>query len=359
MPAPHMHRLGVHGRRLATWSAIGSGSALAAWALHALKVPGAFLLGPMLVGIAFAVAGVQARIPGTAMLLVQAVLGCLIASAVNDVLLATVRQHWLLFIALSIASIVLAAAIGHGVQRLGWLPGSTAVWGLAPGAATTMILLSEGSGADPRIVALMQYLRVLLVALSTVALAGLVGERSAPSAAGALPPAGAALGLQGSGQLLGLLALGVLAAYLCRKPVLALLVPTFAGGALQGAHVAAFHVPQLLAAAAFGVAGCAVGLRFTRALLVQCGRRMPVFLLAIAALMAGCALLSCVLALVLAQANPLTAYLAMTPGGLDMAVAVGASLQVSLPIVIAAQLVRLVVVMAAGPCIVRRVARWG
>lgn len=355
MPVPRMH-----GRRLATWSAIGAGSALAAWLLHALQVPGAFLLGPMLVGIAFAVAGVQARIPALAMLLVQAILGCLIAAAVNDVLLATARQHWLLFIALSLASIVLAAGIGHGVQRLGWLPGSTAVWGLAPGAATTMILLSEGSGADPRIVALMQYLRVLLVALSTVALAGLVGERSAPSAAaGVLLPAGATLGLRGAGQLLGLMALGVLAASLCRKPVLALLVPTLAGGALQGAHVAAFHVPPLLAAAAFGVAGCAVGLRFTRALLVQCGRRMPVFLLAIAALMAGCALLSCVLALVLAQANPLTAYLAMTPGGLDMAVAVGASLQVSLPIVIAAQLVRLLVVMAAGPSIVRCVARWG
>ena len=40
------------------------------------------------------------------------------------------------------------------------LPGTTAVWGSSPGAATAMVLMAEAFGADARLVAFMQYLRV-------------------------------------------------------------------------------------------------------------------------------------------------------------------------------------------------------
>src|SRR5207237_1146383 len=56
-------------------------------------------------------------------------------------------------------------------RRLGWLlnrrrvlPGTTAIWGLSPGAATAMMVLAEAHGGDPRLVAFMQYLRVICVA---------------------------------------------------------------------------------------------------------------------------------------------------------------------------------------------------
>jgi uncharacterized protein len=39
------------------------------------------------------------------------------------------------------------------------------VWGSAPGAATVMVLMAEAFGGDMRLVAFMQFLRVMLVAL--------------------------------------------------------------------------------------------------------------------------------------------------------------------------------------------------
>jgi uncharacterized membrane protein AbrB (regulator of aidB expression) len=41
---------------------------------------------------------------------------------------------------------------------------AAAIWGMLPGAATVMMVMVEAYGADFRLVAFMQYLRVVLVA---------------------------------------------------------------------------------------------------------------------------------------------------------------------------------------------------
>jgi uncharacterized membrane protein AbrB (regulator of aidB expression) len=64
------------------------------------------------------------------------------------------------------------------------LPGTTAIWGSSPGAATAMTLMSESYGADMRLVAVMQYLRVVLVVLTASLVARLLlGAQGASSAA--------------------------------------------------------------------------------------------------------------------------------------------------------------------------------
>ena len=61
------------------------------------------------------------------------------------------------------------------------LPGTTAVWGIAPGGASVMMLMSGGFGADARLVAFMQYLRVVMVAAVASLVARLwVGASGAP-----------------------------------------------------------------------------------------------------------------------------------------------------------------------------------
>ena len=56
--------------------------------------------------------------------------------------------------------------------------------------------------------------------------------------------------------------------------------------------------------------------------------------------------------------DPLTAYLSMTPGGMDTAVVIAATTNVSLPLVLAAQMIRLIIVMIAGPSMAKAVAGW-
>ena len=57
--------------------------------------------------------------------------------------------------------------------------------------------------------------------------------------------------------------------------------------------------------------------------------------------------------------DPLTAYLATSPGGIDSVAVIAASSQVDLSFVMALQAVRLVIVILLGPVIARLVARHG
>ena len=71
-----------------------------------------------------------------------------------------------------------------------------------------------------------------------------------------------------------------------------------------------------------------------------------------------CGLLSMLLAELVPNTDLLTAYLSMTPGGMDTAVVIAATTNVSLPLVLAAQMVRLIMVMIAGPSMAKAVAGW-
>lgn len=344
-------------RQALAWFGLAAASVLAVALLRAARVPAALLLGPMLVAIAAALLGLGLRLPDSTMTVVQAVFGCLVAAAVDPALVAALRQHGPLLAACSAASIALSAAIGLLMSRRGWLPGTTAIWGLSPGAASTMVTLSEAHGADSRTVAVMQYMRILAVALTVVALAAALGVpgHAMRQAVPVPAPAGTAQGV-----LLALLlaAVATLAAQRLGARALALLLPAVVGGALQGTGLARVGVPDSVAAIAFGLVGCAVGLRFTRACLVACERQLPAILAGIVALIAGCGALSWFFLRLAPGIDPLTAWLAMTPGGLDTAVAIATTVQVSLPVVIAAQLVRLGVVTVTAPAIARLVSRW-
>jgi hypothetical protein len=70
-------------------------------------------------------------------------------------------------------------------------------------------------------------------------------------------------------------------------------------------------------------------------------------------LMAFCGLLAWLLVEFL-HIDPLTAYLATSPGGLDAAAIIAASTKVDMPFVMALQTVRLIMLLAIGPA----VARW-
>jgi uncharacterized membrane protein AbrB (regulator of aidB expression) len=56
--------------------------------------------------------------------------------------------------------------------------------------------------------------------------------------------------------------------------------------------------------------------------------------------------------------DPLTAYLATSPGGADSVAIIAASSPVDVPFVMAMQVARFILVMLAGPFLAKRVARW-
>src|SRR3984893_2797470 len=287
-------------RRMAEWLLLLVSSIFLVIAMRAAQLPAALMLGPMIAAIGFALCGAKARLSRTFALGAQTVLGCLIAKAFNSGLLTVLAIHWPTLIGLAAATLVMTAALGLLITRRGWLPGTAAIWGLSPGAASAMVLLADEHGADKRVVALMQYSRIILVAFAAVAVARVLGHPGG-SANLLVPSGGRALWSPplhelGFLEAIALAVAGALIAKVTRRPSAALFVPAFGGAALQAARLITIEVPPLVSALAFGIIGWYVGLSFTREALAHCLKIFPRMMAGIVAMMLMCALLSLLLA---------------------------------------------------------------
>ena len=127
----------------------------------------------MIAGILLAVAGSNLRVPRRLVLIAQAVIGCMIARSIPPTIIGEILRDWPLFLTVVFAVIAASSTLGWLLTRWRVLPGTTAVWGSSPGAATAMMLMAGAYGADIRLVAFMQYLRVLLVAFAATIVARL------------------------------------------------------------------------------------------------------------------------------------------------------------------------------------------
>jgi membrane AbrB-like protein len=213
-----------------------------------------------------------------------------------------------------------------------------------------MMLMAEAYGADFRLVAFMQYLRVVMVA----AVASFVSLIFVPSgggrfSSGYFPPislpdltATAILAVIGGSIGLGL-----------RIPAGALLGPLVLGAVLNVFGWVSIELPPIVLVASFALIGWNIGLRFTRDVLAAAARALPQCLAAIVLLMAFCGILAGTLTAFF-HIDPLTAYLATSPGGIDAAAIIAASTKVDTPFVMALQTVRMIVLLLVGPYI----ARW-
>lgn len=337
------------------WAVLLAATAALILPLEVIHLPAGLLLGAMGAAILVAVLEGTPAPPQWAYVIAQGLIGCLVARSIGADILHTMLQHWPVFLAGVGMVLVFSTTLGAVLARFRVLPGSTAVWGSAPGAATVMVLMAEAFGGDTRLVAFMQFLRVMLVALlaSVVARLWTAGSGAPPAIVWfpQLPP----------GPLCATLALAIGGAWLGAKlriPAGPLLLPLVAGAVLSLNHVLTITLPPWLLAGCYALVGWIIGLRFTRDIVRYALRVLPRVTAAILALMLLCAALGWVLHLVLGI-DPLTAYLATSPGGADsIAIIAAASPKVDLPFVMAMQSARFLLVLLAGPALARMVARW-
>lgn len=321
--------------------------------LRTLNLPAAILLGCMCAAILLSASEARIHIPRSLFVAAQSIVGCLIARSMKPAVAIEMIRDWPLFLTVVFSVIATSGALGWLLMRSRVLPGTTAVWGLSPGAATAMVLMADAHGADMRLVAFMQYLRVALVTLVASAVTRLWATPAAVSAAAPpwLPPIAG-----GSLAATLLIALpGAFAARHWRIPAGPLLVPMVLGVALQGSGVLTIELPPVLLAASYAILGWGIGLRFNRPILVHAARALPRVLAAILVLIAICAGFA-VLLTQFAGVDPLTAYLATSPGGADAVAIIAASSPVDLPFVMAMQIARFLTVLSIGPRLSRFIA---
>ncbi len=334
------------------WLVLVAGSVLLAALLMRVRLPAALLLGPMLAAIALEAAGGNIRLPRTLLYVSQAMIGCMVARVLTPEILAIFAQRWPLLLAVIVAVVAAAGAIGGAMSRWRVLPGTTAVWGMAPGAASAMVFMAGEFGADTRLVAFMQYLRVVLVASVATVVARLSAGPHAPAAAFAWFPA---LHTLPFAETVAIALLGGVVGRVLRLPAGVFLVPMVLGAVLHSSGVLQLELPPWLLALSYAFVGWSIGLGFTRDILAHALRALPQTLAAIFALMAFAG----GLAFLLVEAfgvDPLTAYLATSPGGADSVAIIAVSSHVDLSFVMALQIIRFLFLLIAGPAIARLVA---
>lgn len=338
------------------WPALLVLSLLFAGALELADMPAALLLGPMFAAVIAGTNGASIRVPRLAFTGSQAVVGCLVASSISPDILTTFADEWPLFGGIVVATLAASSFLGWFISRFNTLPGTTAVWGSAPGGSTAMVLMAEAFGADARLVAFMQYLRVIMVSIAAALIARLWVDTS-----GVEQPATVwfpAIDWPAFGSMLAIAAAGSLLGRLLRLPSPYFLGAVILASTLHLGFGVPLQLPQWLLAISYMLIGWTVGLNFTSKILRHAVRALPQIIGSILALMAFCGGLAMLISYELGI-DPLTAYLATSPGGLDsIAIIAAASDSVDLSFVMALQSARLILVLAFGPSLARLVSRW-
>lgn len=332
---------------LAQWAMLAGLTAALFAVLQAAHMPAALLLASMAAGIGLSLRNGRIRVPLPAFLLAQGLIGCLMAQSLQPPMLLRVLNNWPLFLGFSVLVMAASVALGWWLSRHRVLPGTTAIWGLAPGAASAMVLMAETCGADARLVAFMQYTRVLLVT-AVAALVARLWLGASPAIAAATP-----WGLWHSpahvGWTLAVGVAGLLIARVLRSPAGAMLLPLLLSVLLQSLGWLVIELPPLLLALAYLLIGWSIGLRYTKATLAHAWRALPRVLVSIGALIVFCMLLAGGLVW-LGGFDPLTAYLATSPGGADSVAIIAAhAAMVDVGFVMAMQLARFMLVFLTGP----------
>ena len=340
-------------QRALRWSALALCSLLITAGFEALHLPAALLLGPMVAAILLAVRGYGVTLPAPAMTAAQGLVGLMVATVLPLPLMAEVAAQWPIVVAGTLSTLIASSLLGWLLARSGALPGTTAIWGSSPGAAAAMTLLSGAYGADIRLVAFMQYMRVACVAVVATVVARLFGVAGGPAPEIIWFPAMPALGIVQTVVLAVALAF---AGQRLRLPGGSFLLPIFTGMTLVQTGWMQLYLPPWLLALTYAAIGWAIGLRFTRATIRDARRAFLRVFASIMVLIAVCG--GAAWALVrFAGIDPLTAYLATSPGGMDSIAIIAASTPVDVAFVMVMHMSRFLLVLLLGPMLARWLSR--
>ena len=347
-------------RSLVAWTGLAAVTLAGGLALDGLGLPSGYLFAALLAGLALALGRPGLfTMPDGAFRVGQAVAGVAIGTYLQS---STIT-------ALGARLAAGRARVGRDARGSHSAPAccssasrpvdrATASLGMVAGGASGIVAMARELGADDRLVAFMQYLRVLIVVLGTPILVALVFPRprrrhhpehgrdvSAPGRAGCSRswPRRSAPGWRTRSACRPGRSSGR-----CCSPG-AITVSGLAGG---------HEVPPLLREGAFALIGLQIGLRFERETVQAIRALLVPVLLSILALLLACFGLAWVLTLT-ANVSLLNAYLATTPGGLYAVLPIAFGSGGDPTFVLAVQALRVFVMVLAAPAAVRVIVRRG
>ncbi len=299
--------------------------------------------------------GATITAPNALYLGAQSVLGVMIGGSMTIAILTSFATDWPLIIGVTGITLLASSFLGWILCIKQVLPGTAGIWGSTPGAASAMVIMADAFGADARLVAFMQYVRVVIVVAVASSVANVWVDPELLAAMGphdwfpAFDPGGFAI-------TLCLVAVCCIVGQKSRLPSGPLLVPIIVTMILHISGVLNVVLPEWFLGLTYAVIGWVIGLKFTPPVLRHAANALPKILLSIFVLIGFCAGISGLLVVFL-DVDPLTAYLATSPGGLDSVAIIAASTHVDLSFILVLQATRFFMVLAFGPPLARLIAR--
>src|SRR3954447_3716012 len=338
-------------RRFAPLAALALATGAVGWALDQAGLPSSYLFAALLVGLAAALTlHTEIGVPPFLFRAAQAVTGVALGAQVRSSSLSSLAHSWLPVTLVSLGTLAISLAAGKVLARVTFVDAPTGALGMVAGGASGIVAMADELGADDRLVAFMQYLRVLVVVLLTPLLIPILfpghhggsvpGQSTFSDAKGWLLTIGVAL----AGSFLASrvkLTAGMLLGPMVLAAVVVLAVPD-----------GEFNVPDVLQQTAFAGSGLQVGLRFTMETVRSLGGLLLPVLASIVGLIVACFGLA-VLLDATRSVSLLDAYLATTPGGLFAVIAVAFGAGANTTFILGVQGLRIIVMVLLAPVAVR------
>ena len=324
----------------------GAGAAFA-W----LKTPLPWMLGPLAAMALCNFAGGALRAAPGGREAGQVVIGTALGLYFTPLVAREVAAYWPLLVIAALFAILLGVFGGWTLSRIAGTDRTTAFFASVPGGATEMTLQGERFGARPDRVALAQSLRILMVVILVPFALTYSGAHGSDN----YQPAATPLHWQRLALLLGLSAAAGFALRRLRVPNAFMFGPLAMVIPLTAAELQFSSLPSVLSNSAQVLLGCALGARFERSSLAAAPRYVAGVLASVVVAIA----LSAGFAFALARISGIawsTLVLALAPGGIAEMCITAKVLQLGVPLVTAAHVVRvLILITTTGPSF--RVAR--
>ena len=324
--------------------------------LTRIGVPSAGLFAALVVGVVLALTSLApSRTPHKAGIAAQGVLGVYIGTMVHQDAVGALGSDWPIVVAVAVATLLLSVVAGAllGLHRdVTPLTGSLA---LVAGGASGLVAIARELGGDDRVVSVVQYLRVALVTASMPLVVTLVYHADKSGGAATVTQTATAPWYLSVGLLMMLVVVGAALGRLVHMPGGGLLGPMALTVVLELTGMSfGLTVPVVLVLVAYMLIGWQAGLAFTPESVRAIGRMLPAAVGLIVALGVATAGLGAALAH-FTGLSPLEGYLATSPGGVYAVLATAVETGSNVTFIIAAQVVRILLMLFAAPLMARGV----
>jgi len=327
-------------------------SALASLILMAIGAPVGWLLGAMLIGIGYVIkhGKTQVLFPGAAAI-GQVIIALATADRFSLDTLTLARTYALPLMLCILTTGSLSVLNGYLLSRWVGIDRKTSLLGCIPGAGPSIVALSEEMGADTLIVAVLQYVRILLVSAVIPILANLffVSSASLPSQAiiTAVHPSTISavinlLVLAGCGYL------GNWAGRQLRLPSGGFLGPFLVGLIAFWGVPHTFYMPQTVFIAGLLLVGLSIGLKFDWHTVRRLFKAVLIEIVLVLGLIFTCLGVAYGFHLI-THIDPLTAVLGSTPGGISTMLASAVEMGTDSGLVMAMQMTRMLLILLLTP----------